>query len=117
MGNFKATLQLLAKGNITIQKHLIYAKINACYTSKTIQNDITLFQDKGAPLKTKQGEQFTNTIIGDEVTDPHSNCEKAAVCLRYVDLTTSKYPHINECLISFSEFGESKCFYYLQKNN
>ena len=39
-GNFIAVLQLLSKGNISLQKHLQIAKQNANYTSKTIQNEI-----------------------------------------------------------------------------
>lgn len=39
-GNFLAIMQLLAKGNIVLQKHLALARRNAKYTSKTIQNDI-----------------------------------------------------------------------------
>ena len=39
-GNFVATLQLLAKGSTILQNHLLYAKRNALYTSKTIQNEI-----------------------------------------------------------------------------
>ena len=39
-GNFIATLQLMAKENSVLQKHLSSAKRNSKYTSKTIQNDI-----------------------------------------------------------------------------
>ena len=39
-GNFVATLQLPAKGSTILQNHLLYAKRNALYTSKTIQNEI-----------------------------------------------------------------------------
>ena len=36
-GNFIAALQLLAKGNSTLEKHLKFASRNARYTRKTIQ--------------------------------------------------------------------------------
>ncbi len=41
------------------------------------------------------------TAIADEVTDPHANQEIISVCLRFVDLTSPKEPHIKECLINF----------------
>ena len=72
MGNFKATLQLLGKGNITIQKHLLYAKINARYTRKTIHNDITLFYaSKIREHLSKQNREnsLPYTIIADEVIE------------------------------------------------
>ena len=39
-GNFVATLQLMAKSDPILNKHLASAKKNAKYTSKTIQNQI-----------------------------------------------------------------------------
>ena len=39
-GNFIALLQLMAKGNMVLQKHLSLVSKNARYTSKTIQNEI-----------------------------------------------------------------------------
>ena len=39
-GNFVATLQLLAKDNAILKRHLQLGKKNARYTSKTIQNEI-----------------------------------------------------------------------------
>ena len=103
-GNFVATLQLLAKGNSMLQKHLLQAKQNARYTSKTIQNDVIhIYASKIREHITKpvKDKNLPYTIIADEVTDPHSNCEIVAICVRYVDLTTSKDPHIKECLINF----------------
>ena len=35
------------------------------------------------------------------MTDPHANHEILSVCLRFVDLTSLKDPHIKECLITF----------------
>ncbi len=39
-GNFIAILQLMAKGDPLLHKHLLTAKRNAIYTSKTIQNEV-----------------------------------------------------------------------------
>ena len=39
-GNFVALLQLQAKGNDPLQKHLLSSSRQARYTSKTIQNDV-----------------------------------------------------------------------------
>ena len=73
-GNFVALLQLLAKGNDPLQKHLLSSSRQARYTRKTIQNDVIhLYSSKfkerlTAALRTK-GLPFT--IIADEDTDPH----------------------------------------------
>ena len=40
-GNFHALLEFRAKaGGVTLKEHLMYAKRNATYTSKTIQNEM-----------------------------------------------------------------------------
>ncbi|KAK3754906.1 hypothetical protein QZH41_003007 [Actinostola sp. cb2023] len=102
-GNFIAILQLLAKGNGILQKHLLSSKRHARYTSKTIQNEVIhVYASKikerlTVHLRTK-GLPFT--IIADEGTDPHSNQEILAVCLRFVDLSSPQDPHIRECLIN-----------------
>ena len=103
-GNFVALLQLLAKGNEPLQKHLMSASRQARYTSKTIQNEVihvysskikerltAELRDKGLPF----------TIIADEGTDPHSNQEILSLCLRFVDQSSPNDPHVKECLISF----------------
>ena len=103
-GNFIATLQLLAKGDSILQKHLLSAKRNAKYTSKTIQNQVIhVYACKIRERVTKQLQEnrLPFTIIADETTDPHSNREILSLCLRYVDISSPREPHIRECLISF----------------
>ena len=101
-GNFITTLQLLAKGNSILQNHLLSAGKNALYTSKNIQNEkIHIYASKIREFLTKEvrDNNLPYSIIADEVTDPHANQEVICVCLRFVDLTFPKKPHIKECLI------------------
>lgn len=104
-GNFIAILQLLGKGNTCLQDHLLFPKCtNALYTSKTIQNEIIhIYACKVREYLTKQTRDMNLpfTVIADEVTDSHANREIISVCLRFVDLTSLKNPHIRECLINF----------------
>ena len=103
-GNFIATLQLMAKGNQVLKRHLATAKANSKYTSKTIQNEIiNIYASKIKEKITKQirEENLPFTIIADEGSDSHSNLEILAVCLRYVDTSTPKDPHIREVLLNF----------------
>ena len=39
--------------------------------------------------------------MADEVTDPYANQEILSMCLRFVDLSSPRNPHIKECLIAF----------------
>ena len=67
-GNFIATLQLLVKGDIILQKHLLCAKANAKYTSKTIQKQVThIYACKIKEKLTKQlrEDHLPFTIIAD----------------------------------------------------
>ena len=103
-GNFVATLQLLAKGDKILTKHLLSAKGNAKYTSKTIQNEIVhIYASKIKEKLTKplRENALPFTIIGDETTDSYANREILTVCLRFVDLSSPTDPHIKECLLSF----------------
>ena len=103
-GNFVATLQLFAKGDSILKKHLLSAKGKARYTSKTIQNEVIhVYACKIKEKRTKQLREnmLPFTIIADETTDPHCIQEILSVCLRYVDLSSPCEPHIKECLISF----------------
>ena len=75
-GNFVALLQLLAKGNDSLQKHLLSSNRQARYTSKTIQNDVIhVYASKIKERLTKdlRTKDLPFTIIADECTDPHSN--------------------------------------------
>lgn len=103
-GNVVALLQLLAKGNDPLQKHLLSSSRQARYTSKTIQNDVihlyatTIKERLTAKLRTKD---LPFTIIADEGTDPHSNQEILSLCLRFVDQFSPNDTHVKECLINF----------------
>ena len=71
-GNFVAILQLMAKGNSVLQKHLSGAKRNATYISKTIQND--LIHIYATKIKEKitgelRSQKLPFTIIADECTE------------------------------------------------
>ena len=103
-GNFIALLQLLGKFSNNLQNHLFLGKRNALYTSKTIQNEIIhIYACKIKERLTKHTREknLPYSIITDEVTDPHANHDILSVCLRFVDLTSLKDPHIKECLIIF----------------
>ena len=103
-GNFIATLQLMAKDNSILQKHLLIASKNAKYTCKSIQNEIIHIY--GSKIKSNLTDQLREqrlpfTIIADECTDSYSNQEVLSDCLRFVDLSSFKDPHIKECFIGF----------------
>ena len=96
-GDFIALLQLMAKGNMVLQKHLSLVSKNARYTSKTIQNEIIhiyscAIKEKLTRVLKEQRrvlkEQiFPFTVITDEVTDPHANQEILSVCIRFLDIS------------------------------
>lgn len=103
-GNFVATLQLMAKTDPILNKHLASAKRNAKYTSKTIQNQIVhIYASKIREKITKpiRENALPYTVIADETTDVFSNQEILTVCLRFVDLSLATKPQIRECLLSF----------------
>ena len=103
-GNFIATLQLMAKGDSILHKHLLSAKRNAKYTSKTIQNQVVhIYACKIREKLTAslRESKLPFTVIADETTDRYANTEILSVCLRFVDLSSPQDPHIRECLLSF----------------
>ena len=74
------------------------------YTCKSIQNEIIHIY--GSKIKSNVTNQLREqrlpfTIIADECTDSYSNQEVLSVCLRFVDLSSFKDPHIKECFIGF----------------
>ena len=117
-GNFIAVLQLLAKGDDILHKHLQMAKQNAKYTSKTMQNEIVhryaskIKQSLTVQLR-ERGLPFT--IMADEVTDPYANQEILSVCLRFVDLSSPHNSHIKECLIAFMNLQRANASTILKK--
>lgn len=95
----------MAKGDSILQKHLVSAKQNAKYTSKTIQNQVVnIYASKIKERLTKSLREcnLPFTVIADETTDPYSNREILTVCLRFVDLSAPRDPHVKECLIFHS---------------
>ena len=78
-----ATLQLMAKGDSVLNKHLLAAKRNAKYTSKTIQNEVVhIYASKIRERVTKSlRESNLHTDIADETTDRYCNGEILTVCL------------------------------------
>ena len=87
-GNFVATLQLMAKSDPILSKHLASAKKNAKYTSKTIQNQIVhIYASRIRKAITKPIREKTlpYTIIADETTDIFLKREILTLCLRFVD--------------------------------
>ena len=70
-GNFIALLQLLAKGNSSLQNHLLSSSRQARYTSKTIQNDVIHVYASRIKEKLTAKLRATSlpfTIIADEST-------------------------------------------------
>ena len=103
-GNFIATLQLMAKDNSILQKHLLNASKIAKYTYKCIQNEIIHIY--GNKIKSNLTAQLREkslllTIIANECTDSYSNQGVFSVCLKFVDLSSFEDPHIKECFIGF----------------
>ena len=103
-GNFIVTLQLMAKDNSKLQKHLLNESKNAKYTCKSIHNEIIHIY--GSTIRRNLTDQLREqrlpfTIIANECTDFYSNQEVLSVCLRFVDLSSFKDPHIKECFIGF----------------
>ena len=100
-GNFIALLQLMAKGNMVLQKHLSLVSKNARYTSKTIQNEIIHIYScaiKEKLTRVLKEKRFPFTVIADEVTDPH---EILSVCIRFLDISLPCEAQIRECFLGF----------------
>ena len=87
-----------------LKDHLISAKRNAKYTSKTIQEEIisvlgeVMKENLTEPFRTGNTKFFS--VIADEVHDKLDNKEVLSVCIRYVD-TRNKAALINEVLLDF----------------
>lgn len=108
-GNFLALLQLFAEYDADLKNHLEHGK-NALYISNTIQAQIIkiigdIIREKVSSDIIKDGAFFS--IIGDEVTETHSNREILSLCLRFVswahDQIPSK-PSIKEVFFDFTYF-------------
>ena len=101
-GNFVAVLQLMAKNDPILTKHLNSAKRNAKYTSKSIQNQITHIYANKIREKLTYSLRESNlpyTVIADETTDHFSHVEVLTVCVRFVDISLPTTPHIKECFV------------------
>ena len=100
----------MSRNDQLLQKHLLSAKRNAKYTSKTIQNQIThIYASKirDSLVQPLQEQSLPYTVIADETTDHYLNQEILTLCLRYVDLNTPHKPQIQECLVSFIHLQRS----------
>ncbi|KAL5509306.1 hypothetical protein EMCRGX_G004648 [Ephydatia muelleri] len=98
-GNFIVTLQLMAKDNSKLQKHLLNESKNAKYTCKSIHNEIIHIY--GSTIRRNLTDQLREqrlpfTIIANECTDFYSNQEVLSVCLRTNASTISE--KILECI-------------------
>ena len=92
-GNLWAILEVMSRRDPILQKHLEMGKKNAQYTSKTIQNeiiDIVAEYIRKENTRTLENDISFFSIMGDEVTYPHSNQEILSVCLRMLDKTNIK---------------------------
>ena len=120
-GNFIAALLYKAKSDSLLMKHLISARRNAKYTSKTIKNQITqIYANKVIENVTDliRERKLPFSIIADETTDKFANQEILILCLRFVDLPSlssspspsSCNPRNRECLMSFCTSTKSEHF-------
>ena len=78
-GNFIATIQLIAKGNSILHKHLLSGKRNARYT---IQNEVVHIYAcniREGLTKSLRENNLPLTIIAEETTDHYSNTEILSV--------------------------------------
>ena len=109
-GNFLALLRLLAKYDDDLKNHLQHG---ALYVSKTIQNEIIaiisdIIREKASSAILNDGVFFS--IIGDEVTETHSNKEILSICLRFVPWNGEKLPPlplIKEVFFDFTIFNKN----------
>ena len=106
--------------NSVLHEHLLLAKRNAKYTSKTIQNEIIhIYACKIREQLTKELREkaLPFTVIADEVTDPHANQEILSVCLIKVCgpvlASRSAYQGV-PC--QFIVHGECECQHNIQKD-
>ena len=114
-GNFLALLEFRARTDATLQDFITNAPRNACYTSKTIQNDII-------ELCGNYVREYTNaavikggyfTIIADEVTDSSNNHTVLGICNRMLDISNPGNVFVKEQLFDFVQLertnSESVC--------
>ena len=114
-GNFLALLEFRARTDATLQDFITNAPRNACYTSKTIQNDII-------ELCGNYVREYTNAavmkggyfaIIADEVTDSSNNHTVLGICNRMLDISNPGNVFVKEQLFDFVQLertnSESVC--------
>ena len=114
-GKFLALLEFRARTDATLQDFITNASRNACYTSKTIQNDII-------ELCGNYVREYTNAavmkggyfaIIADEVTDSSNNHTVLGICNRMLDISDPGNVFVKEQLFDFVQLertnSESVC--------
>ena len=96
-------LEFRARTDATLQDFITNAPRNACYTSKTIQNDII-------ELCGNYVREYTNAavmkggyfaIIADEVTDSSNNHTVLGICNRMLDISNPGNVFVKEQLFDF----------------
>ena len=110
-----ALLEFRARTDATLQDFITNAPRNACYTSKTIQNDII-------ELCGNYVREYTNAavmkggyfaIIADEVTDSSNNHTVLGICNRMLDISDPGNVFVKEQLFDFVQLertnSESVC--------
>ena len=90
-GNFWAILEMMAKRNDTLREHLTRRK-NAQYTSRFIYNEVidaVAEYIRKENTRSLEDENAFFSIMVDEVTDPHGNCQCAWGCCLAVKSNSS----------------------------
>ena len=83
-GNLWAVLEMMAKRDDTLRKHLETKRKNAQYTSRIILNeviDVVVEYIRKEHTRSLEDENAFFSIMANEVTDPHGN-HILSVCLR-----------------------------------
>ena len=83
-GNFWVVLEMMAKRDDTLRKHLETKRKNAQYTSRIILNeviDVVVEYIRKEHTRSLEDENAFFSIMANEVTDPHGN-QIMSVCLR-----------------------------------
>ena len=83
-GNFWAVLEMMAKRDDTLRKHVETRRKNAPYTSRIILNeviDVVVEYIRKEHTRSLEDENAFFSIMANEVTDPHGN-QILSVCWR-----------------------------------
>ena len=103
-GNFQALLEFRAEaGGVTLKEHLMYAKRNATYTSKTIQNEIfNIISDHiTSSIVQEISVNRVFAVLADEAIDSNHK-EQLPLVIRFLE----KDINIREDFLGFYECAE-----------